>query len=429
MTSRHVLENGVWKDYTLAYDGDNRLISVTGAASANFGYDGDGRRIWATTGVTTTVFIGNYYEWNVALGEGTSYYYAGATRLAMRKGSGEAAYFITDHLGSTNKLVTPTGAPLAGERQLYKPWGENRLSTLLTLTRYTYTGQYAQTEVGLMYYQARWYDPTLGRFAQADSIIPETSQGVQAWDRYAGMNNNPLKYSDPSGHWAQLLLGAAIGAVAGVAIVAFTHPNLKPIDYAQAAIVGATAGVLISSGIGIGAGTALGATLVGAGTGAATSAAAYAVTAGDSYNTSEMAANALIGAATGAASALTGPSVVLPEVAKGTAAVAARVAINTLGAEVSQVMHYEYFNNNTYPPSDELAKAGAVGFTTSYAGEVGDGVVTWVVTGLTDSRTAGEVVGSFTYNLIKNYGTSYYQNRGMNFIDCITEKGAACTDF
>lgn len=51
-----------------------------------------------------------------------------------------------------------------------------------------------------MFYKARWYDPALGRFAQADTIIPEQTQGVQAWDRYAYTNNNPLKYNDPSGH-------------------------------------------------------------------------------------------------------------------------------------------------------------------------------------------------------------------------------------
>ena len=51
-----------------------------------------------------------------------------------------------------------------------------------------------------MFYNARWYDPGLGRFAQADTIIPLQTQGVQAWDRYAGMNNNPVRYNDPSGH-------------------------------------------------------------------------------------------------------------------------------------------------------------------------------------------------------------------------------------
>jgi hypothetical protein len=48
-----------------------------------------------------------------------------------------------------------------------------------------------------MFYNARWYDPALGRFAQADSIVPG---GVQGLDRYAYANNNPLYYTDPSGH-------------------------------------------------------------------------------------------------------------------------------------------------------------------------------------------------------------------------------------
>jgi RHS repeat-associated protein len=54
---------------------------------------------------------------------------------------------------------------------------------------------------GLYYYGARWYDPALGRFVQADTIVPEASQGVQAWDRYAYVNNNPLQNIDPTGHW------------------------------------------------------------------------------------------------------------------------------------------------------------------------------------------------------------------------------------
>jgi hypothetical protein len=40
----------------------------------------------------------------------------------------------------------------------------------------------------------------LGRWAQPDSLVPLASQGVQAWDRYAFVNNNALRYNDPSGH-------------------------------------------------------------------------------------------------------------------------------------------------------------------------------------------------------------------------------------
>ncbi len=48
-----------------------------------------------------------------------------------------------------------------------------------------------------MFYNAGWYDPTLGRFAQADSIVPG---GIQGLDRYGYVNNNPLRYTDPTGH-------------------------------------------------------------------------------------------------------------------------------------------------------------------------------------------------------------------------------------
>ena len=72
------------------------------------------------------------------------------------------------------------------------------LSSGLSPTQYQYTGQYSHTaDFGLMYYNARWYDPALGRFAQADSIVPP---GVQGLDRYAYVNNNPVKYIDPSGN-------------------------------------------------------------------------------------------------------------------------------------------------------------------------------------------------------------------------------------
>ncbi len=53
------------------------------------------------------------------------------------------------------------------------------------------------------------YDGSLGRFAQADTIVPLESQGVQAWDRYAYVNNNPVRYNDPSGHWVESALDIA----------------------------------------------------------------------------------------------------------------------------------------------------------------------------------------------------------------------------
>ncbi|MBE7435978.1 MAG: hypothetical protein HS100_18825 [Anaerolineales bacterium] len=83
--------------------------------------------------------------------------------------------------------------------------GEVRLQSGPSLTEYTFTGQYSYTgSFGLMFYNARWYDPALGRFAQADSIVPPgvhpQFMGAGGLDRYAYVNNSPMNYVDPSGH-------------------------------------------------------------------------------------------------------------------------------------------------------------------------------------------------------------------------------------
>jgi len=69
----------------------------------------------------------------------------------------------------------------------------------VTPTDYLYTGQRLEEDIGLYYYRARWYDPALGRIAQADTLIPEPGNPL-AWDRYACVLDNPARYMDPSGH-------------------------------------------------------------------------------------------------------------------------------------------------------------------------------------------------------------------------------------
>ena len=146
-------------------------------------------------GTTTTYFVGAYYE--VANGVVTKYYYSGNQRIAMRS-NGTLLVLVGDHLGSTSLTVDANGVRVSELR--YKAWGEVRYSDGTNPTKYTYTGQYSYTaDFGLMFYNARWVDVSLGRFVQADTIVPGWVQGL---DRYAYSNNNPMKYLDPSGHMA-----------------------------------------------------------------------------------------------------------------------------------------------------------------------------------------------------------------------------------
>ena len=117
--------------------------------------------------------------------------------MAMRQGD-DLHYLLSDHLGSTS-LTTDASGDVVSEMR-YTAWGGVRYESGTTPTEYTYTGQYSNVpDFGLMYYNARWYDPYLNRFAQADTVIPGAGDS-QAWDRYTYANNSPLKYTDPSGH-------------------------------------------------------------------------------------------------------------------------------------------------------------------------------------------------------------------------------------
>ncbi|MDZ7414243.1 MAG: RHS repeat-associated core domain-containing protein, partial [candidate division KSB1 bacterium] len=185
--------------YTLSYDAENRLVGVSGGASASFVYDGDGKRVKATVGSTTTVYIGNYYE---QTGAGvTRYYYAGSQRIALRR-SGYASdnglfYVLADHLGSTAVTADASGTK-TGELRYY-PYGSTRSTWGTTPTTYRFTGQREESTIGLYFYNARWYDPVLGRFVQPDPLVPEPGN-PQALNRYAYVLNNPIRYTDPSGH-------------------------------------------------------------------------------------------------------------------------------------------------------------------------------------------------------------------------------------
>ncbi|GIK58710.1 MAG: hypothetical protein BroJett015_43730 [Chloroflexota bacterium] len=87
----------------------------------------------------------------------------------------------------------------------YYPFGDWRTEPTANLTDRGFTGHLhnnignAPDDIGLVYMQARWYLPGLGRFASADTIIPNPAN-PQSYNRYAYVENRPLNFSDPTGH-------------------------------------------------------------------------------------------------------------------------------------------------------------------------------------------------------------------------------------
>ncbi len=175
---------------------------MSGPYNATFVYDGDGNRVKGTVGSVTSHYIGSYFEWKTNTSDMVSYYYDGNTSVAMRTGS-TLNYLLGDHpsltlgtcLGS-QAITTDSNGNRTGEIR-YMPWGTERYTWGTTPTTYNFTGQRVEASLGLLFYNARWYDASLGRFIQADSVVPG---GVQGLDRYAYVGNNPLNYIDPTGN-------------------------------------------------------------------------------------------------------------------------------------------------------------------------------------------------------------------------------------
>ena len=80
----------------------------------------------------------------------------------------------------------------------YYAYGAERSATGDLQTDHTFTGQKSDA-TGLMYYNARYYDPALGTFISPDSMVPGAGQVIN-YNRFLYARGNPFKYTDPTGH-------------------------------------------------------------------------------------------------------------------------------------------------------------------------------------------------------------------------------------
>ena len=156
----------------------------------------DGGRVKKVSGSTTTYTFFGHYEEEVTDGVTTaiSHYSFGGLRIAVKRGS-TLYHLHGDHLGSTS--LTTAGSAVEAHRTYYA-YGAERSATGDLRTDHTFTGQ-KRDATGLMYYNARYYDPALGTFISPDSMVPGAGQVIN-YNRFLYARGNPLKYRDPSGH-------------------------------------------------------------------------------------------------------------------------------------------------------------------------------------------------------------------------------------
>jgi RHS repeat-associated protein len=196
---------------TLTHDARNQLVQAakTGLATQAYAYDDQGRRVQKSVGGAALHYLYNgddvhatYSTWT---GPTATYLHGPATDDPILRIVGTSThYFHADAQGSVVALTNEAGAVAATAR--YDAWG-NRIASYGTLPIYGYTGR-EPDETGLIYYRARYYDPSVGRFTQRDPI--GLAGGVNS---YAYVGGNPVGRIDPSGRDYFLVNGRQISGV------------------------------------------------------------------------------------------------------------------------------------------------------------------------------------------------------------------------
>ncbi|HYX37136.1 MAG TPA: polymorphic toxin-type HINT domain-containing protein, partial [Oligoflexus sp.] len=275
-----------------------------------YGYDSDGQRSYKRIAATGTHVAADSLfptkTFTVEPTGGQSFVLIGDRRIARIEhaqdtfSKGQWFYYLLDHLGSTDFTMNSDGTPV--EQMIYRAYGTEPDINLLTQgivwknhqnthqsmmpkerTHHRYTGQYLDDDSGLYYYGSRYYDPQLGRFISPDDAFLENPESCierpLECNAYGYAANNPVKYSDPTGKWAHIVIGAVVGGVIGGAADAIFNPNSNWKTVAAAAAGGTVTGALAAAtgGASLAAQSTVSAVAIGAGVGAASAGAGNVV--------------------------------------------------------------------------------------------------------------------------------------------------------
>jgi RHS repeat-associated protein len=188
------------------YDGENRIRQITqGGTSVQLSYAPDGRRLKkavtiAGSALPTMLYLGADLEVPLATGTtGAPIPAAWRKHVHARKVGAVASWHHRDHLASLRVTSDSSGA--LSKRVSYRPFGEQQaVSGPAANDNETkgFIGESADPETGLIYLNARYYDPLLARFITPDWWDPNLP-GVGT-SRYGYALNDPVNKADNNGH-------------------------------------------------------------------------------------------------------------------------------------------------------------------------------------------------------------------------------------
>ncbi|WP_438498605.1 RHS repeat-associated core domain-containing protein, partial [Paenibacillus sp. IHBB 3054] len=202
-------------DTSYTYDLQNTLTGVSkGGKATSFQYYADGMRYLKTNGNTQTQVNYNFQgqvisEEKIVSGvfvEQANFVRGDRVLVKKDKKASKDYYYLYNGHGDVVQIVNTNGEVV--NNYTYDEWGNIISQVEGTSNSFKYTGEVYDTETGLYYLRARYYDPSIGRFLNEDTVEGQIDNPLSQ-NLYTYVHNNPLIYTDPTGHDAQM--GGASG--------------------------------------------------------------------------------------------------------------------------------------------------------------------------------------------------------------------------
>ncbi|MGB2741705.1 MAG: FG-GAP-like repeat-containing protein [Cognaticolwellia sp.] len=155
---------------------------------------------------TQTLYLGSYERVKLPSGVIEHKFYIGNVVITERSNNANDEFYLhKDHQGSTTSITNASGSLM--QQFIYDPWGKQyNVHSNSIFNAYSspavskgYTGHKMVNDMDIIHMNGRIYDPTLGRFLQADPFI-QAPKDSQSYNRYTYGFNNPLSGTDPSGY-------------------------------------------------------------------------------------------------------------------------------------------------------------------------------------------------------------------------------------
>ena len=199
-------------DGNVTYSRGARLKTTT--SLWEYTYNADGLRTKRTNGDRTYeyTYLGSQLTRMTVDGHDLYFTYDAAGTPLTVSCDGTLYYYITNIQGDVIAIIDTAGTQVTS--YIYDAWGNiishtGSTSTIGTYNPLRYRGYVYDTETGLYYLQSRYYNPKVGRFINADSVIAGVGGSIQGYNMFAYCFNNPVNMSDPSGNWPKWIETAA----------------------------------------------------------------------------------------------------------------------------------------------------------------------------------------------------------------------------